>query len=66
MKVEINEEACIACGVCVAIAPEVFELADTDEGETVAKVIMDPVTPELEDDVRDAIEGCPTGAILEI
>ncbi len=59
MRIKIDEDACIACGACAAIAPDVFEVED------IAKVIMDPVSEELEDDVKDAIEGCPTGAIIE-
>lgn len=57
-KVKIIEEDCIACGQCQAIAPEVFEVDD------VAVVIVDSVPEELIDDVQDAIEACPTGAIV--
>ena len=28
MKVKVNEDACIGCGACAAIAPEVFEIND--------------------------------------
>lgn len=60
MKVEVNKDACIGCGACGAIAPEVFLV------DELAEVILSPVPTELEESVKDAIEGCPTGAIYEI
>ena len=35
MKVKVNQDACIGCGACTAIAEEVFEL--NDEGLSHAK-----------------------------
>lgn len=57
-KVKIIEDDCIACGQCEAIVSEVFEVND------VAKVIVDEVPKNLIDDVQDAVESCPTGAIV--
>jgi ferredoxin len=62
MKVRVNKDACIGCGACQAIAPDVFEIND----EGYAEVIVEVVPEELENDVIDAIEGCPTAAIEEI
>lgn len=62
MKVKVNKEDCIGCGACHAIAPEVFEMDD----EGFATVIVDVVDKGMEDDVRDAVEGCPTSAIVYI
>jgi len=64
MRVKVNKDACIACGACAAIADEVFEIKDTDEG-MFAEAIKGDVPKELEDDVQDAMDGCPTGAIVE-
>lgn len=61
MKVKVNKEACIGCGACAAICDSVFEL--DDEGLSVAK--KDEVSKEEEQAVKDAIESCPTGAIVE-
>ena len=55
MKVEVTD-TCIGCGACTAIASNVFEL--TDEGT--AKAVVEKV-----EDVKDAMEGCPVGAIVE-
>ena len=59
MKVRVNKDACIGCGACAAICDEVFEI--NDEGLSEAKV--EEVKEELQDEVRDAADSCPTGAI---
>ncbi len=57
MKVRIDPDLCIACGMCEEICPEVFELG---EHET-AQVINKP--DGNEDAVLDAADSCPTNAI---
>lgn len=59
MKVKVNKDACIGCGACAAICDEIFEI--NDEGLSDAKV--EEVKEELQDEVRDAADSCPTGAI---
>lgn len=59
MKAKVNKDVCIGCGACTAICPEVFEFSD----EGFAKVITPEVPEGKEDEVKDAAEGCPTGAI---
>lgn len=59
MKVKVNDEACIGCGACVAIAEDVFQIND----EGLSEVVGDEVSKEQEDVVNEAIESCPTGAI---
>ena len=58
-KVKVNKDACISCGACVAMVSEVFTFGEDDTAE--AKV--DIIPEELEEDVIDAVEGCPTSAI---
>ena len=63
-KVRVNDEACIGCGACMAIASDVFEI--NDDGLVEAKEdnnIIDNMDSELKEDVMDAVEGCPTSAI---
>lgn len=63
-KVRVNDEACIGCGACMAIASDVFEI--NDEGLAKAKEdnnIIDNMDSKLKEDVMDAVEGCPTSAI---
>ncbi|KQU27031.1 ferredoxin [Bacillus sp. Leaf13] len=61
----VDKETCIACGACGATAPEIY---DYDE-EGIAFVTLDNnegtavIPDELEEDVLDALEGCPTESI---
>ena len=59
MKVEVDADVCAGHGVCVGLAPDVFQL--TDHGYTVVKV--DEVPAEDEAAVRTAVDQCPTNAI---
>lgn len=59
MKVHVDEDLCIGCGICEGVAPEVFSL----ENEPVAQVIMDPVELEFQEAARQAAEDCPEDAI---
>ncbi len=69
MKVKVNKDACIGCGACAAICDEIFEI--NDEGLSEVKVEENSenkeefvsVKEELQDEVRDAADSCPTGAI---
>ncbi len=60
MKVKVNKEACIGCGACAAICPDVFEI--DDEGLSTVKV--ETVSEELQEDTTEAVESCPTAAII--
>lgn len=62
MKVKVNQEACIGCGACVAIADEVFDINDNGLSE----VKVDIVSEENKEKVQEAIDSCPTAAIEEV
>ena len=53
------EDTCTACGMCVDICPEVFDL-----GDLIAEVITSDIPPESEDAVMEAAEECPVEAIV--
>lgn len=59
MKVKINKNACIGCGSCAAICPEVFKIDD----EGIAKVTVEKIEENQLNDVTEASENCPTSAI---
>ena len=59
MKVIVNEDACIGCGACCAIADSIFEIGDNGLSE----VKKEEVQEDEKQAVRDAAEACPTGAI---
>ena len=60
MKVRVDEDLCLGCGICEGLAPDVFSLAN----EPFAEVLVDVVPAELEDDVRQSAEECPEEAII--
>lgn len=58
MRAIVDENACIGCGLCETICPEVFKLVDE-----VSIVKVDPIPEEQEEDCRKAADSCPVGAI---
>ncbi len=64
-KVKVNQDLCIGCGACQAIADSVFQLNDEGFAETKEETnTVDTMNEELKNDVMDALEGCPTSAIF--
>ncbi len=61
MKVEVDSEKCMGCGLCTNIAGEIFEMSD----EMVAKVKegVDLSNPEIQKKAEEAAKSCPAGAI---
>ena len=59
MKVRIDTDLCAGFGICVGIAPEVFELHE----DGYATALVSDVPAELEDLVRRAASQCPAQAI---
>ena len=60
MKVKIEADLCTACDLCIDTCPDVFEM-----GDDVAVVKVDTVPEGLEDEVQEAIDSCPSEAIVE-
>ena len=58
MNVVVDPLLCTACGLCVELCPDVFEL-----GLEAAEVITDPVPIDQMDCVMEAEESCPVEAI---
>lgn len=59
MRVIVDPDLCMGCGVCESIAPEIFTLGD----ELHAKVILDPISEKFRFSVEEAISECPEMAI---
>ena len=59
MKVHVNSQICAGFGICLGIAPEIFELHD----DGYAIVLVSEVKPEDEDEMRQAVSHCPAQAI---
>ena len=58
MKVSVDQDVCIGSGNCEATCPEVFEVRDEK-----SHVKVNTVPADLEDKVREAVDGCPVQAI---
>ena len=56
---KVDQDKCIGCGVCVSIAPEVFEIGEDGKAH-----VKNPEGASKEK-IKEAIESCPTGAISE-
>ena len=59
MKVKIDPELCTGDEICVQLCPDVFEMQDDK-----AVVIMDDIPEDLQDSVREAVDSCPSEAII--
>ena len=60
MHAMVNQKACIRCGLCPTICPEVFSLTPGDP----AQAITDEVPQEWQIAAREAADHCPTAAII--
>jgi ferredoxin len=58
MKARVTED-CIACGRCIEICPDVFEM-----GEDIAQVKVEEVAEEFQEATQEAADECPTSAIV--
>ena len=59
MKINVNFDLCSSNAVCMNIAPEVFEVRD----DGYLYILNENPGDDLESKLRDAVNGCPTGAI---
>jgi len=62
MKIKINTEKCIGCGMCQSICPEVFELNEKGKSEVKEGV----ENKKNEECIKEAIDACPVKAIEKI
>jgi ferredoxin len=64
--VKVDLDKCISCGACYGIAPEIFDF--NDEGKAISKFDdnkgVTPIDDSLDDLAVDAMESCPTEAII--
>jgi len=59
MKVRIDPDLCIGCGLCVSTCPEVYKMEDDK-----AVVYVTVVPKEAEETCRKAVDECPVTAIF--
>ncbi len=58
LKVEIDKNKCIGCGVCVSLHPDLFEMGPDGKARFIGGD-----KEGNEKGVREAIASCPMGAI---
>lgn len=61
MKIEVDQQKCVASGQCVLAAMDVFDQRDTDG---VAELLDENPPPQHWDAVREAAAICPAAAII--
>jgi len=59
--IQVNKEACIACGLCFGTHPEYFAFGADGKAEA----IKQPTTDEEMATVQEAIDNCPVWAISD-
>ena len=59
MKVLLNSDDCISCGLCVDVCPSVFNFGDDEK----AHVISEEVSEESRSNVEEAVSNCPVSVI---
>jgi ferredoxin len=62
MKVEVDLKICVGQGKCYLAAPEIFQ-PGYDVGRTKILRTVDPDEPDLLRRTRNAVNGCPEGAL---
>lgn len=56
-KLNVNEDACIGCGACVAIDSNHFDFNDEGKSSVISQDNLDT------DEIKNAIASCPVNAI---
>jgi ferredoxin len=62
MKIEVDRAVCVGHGKCYLVAPEVFAPGD-ELGRTKILRDVDPSDPDLLRRAKNAVDGCPEGAL---
>lgn len=58
MRVTVDEETCIGCGLCAEECQEVFEMNDDK-----VRVKVDEVPEDAKESCKEAADNCPVEAI---
>ena len=64
MKINVSQEGCIGCGMCIDICPEVFKYNDDFKSEVIPEMSAQELSEELTAKVTEAKEACPVDAIV--
>ncbi len=59
MRVTVDKEVCISCGMCVNTYPDIFKFNSNDKAEAIESNLPE----NMEKAGLDAVDLCPVGAI---
>ncbi len=59
MSLNVNQETCIGCGTCIALAGKTFKFNESGKAE-----VLNPEGDD-KDTIKSAIDSCPVQAISE-
>jgi len=59
LKASVDKNACIGCGICIDICPNVFEF----DPQGLSEATVAAIDPSLDSSAREAAKACPTNAI---
>ena len=59
MKAIVDKEACIGCGLCAQVSPDVYEMQDDK-----AIVKMEEIAEDKAQEAQTGSEQCPVNAIV--
>ncbi|MDK2919048.1 MAG: ferredoxin [Candidatus Petromonas sp.] len=60
MKVKVDKDTCIGCGMCEGICPKVFKM----NSEGTADVTVENPDGEAKECAKEAADSCPVEAII--
>lgn len=60
MKITLDQEGCIGCGLCAGISPELFAMDDTT-GKAFVK--QEDISGGQESEANEAADSCPVSVI---
>ncbi len=58
MRIRVDRTLCLGCEACAELVPDVLAMEDE-----IAVVTLEVIPDDMEEDVMEAVESCPTGAI---